>query len=72
VKPERDRGPIPRQGITKWSEPGAVAVAATVGDDAAALTTGYRAGLLTAAAVTALSMILIAGIHDTTPRDRVD
>jgi EmrB/QacA subfamily drug resistance transporter len=41
---------------------GAIATAATLGDDAAALTAGYRAALHTAAAVTALSMILIAGL----------
>jgi MFS family permease len=41
---------------------GAIATAATLSDDTAALTAGYRAGLLTAAAVTALSMILIIGI----------
>lgn len=41
---------------------GAIATAATLGDNTAALTAGYRAGLLTAAAVTALSMILVIGI----------
>ena len=41
---------------------GAVATAATLGDDVAALTAGYRAGLLTAAAVTALSLPLVIGL----------
>ncbi|GLW66279.1 MFS transporter [Actinomadura rubrobrunea] len=41
---------------------GAIATAATSGDGVAALTTGYRAGLLTAAAVTAVSSSLVIGL----------
>lgn len=41
---------------------GAIATAATLGDDIAALTTGYRSGLLTAATVTVLSMVLVVGV----------
>jgi EmrB/QacA subfamily drug resistance transporter len=41
---------------------GAIATAATIGHDITALTTGYRAGLLTAATITTLSMLLIIGI----------
>lgn len=41
---------------------GAIATAATLETGTAALTTGYRAGLLTAAGVTALSLLLVAGI----------
>ncbi|HLU55695.1 MAG TPA: MFS transporter [Pseudonocardia sp.] len=40
---------------------GAVATAATIGTDPVALAAGYRAGLLTAAAVTATSLLLLAG-----------
>ncbi|TDE33146.1 MFS transporter, partial [Nonomuraea mesophila] len=55
-----------------------IATAATFGADPAALTTGYRVGLITAAAAMALSMILIVAIprsgtgrraeHDAAPR----
>lgn len=41
---------------------GAIATAATAGADPAALTAGYRAGLVSAATIMALSMTLIAGI----------
>lgn len=45
---------------------GAVATAATPGDGPAALATGYRAGFLAAAAVTALGALLIARIPGAT------
>lgn len=50
---------------------GAVATAATLGDDPAALTAGYRAGFLAAAAATALSMTLIRGLSTRSDPDAV-
>jgi hypothetical protein len=41
---------------------GAIATAAALRDDAASLTTGYRAGLLAAAAVMVLGMTLVIGV----------